>query len=78
LPHRRYASEADGRWISLPADLSVSVTTARGAAGANLARVAFFPDGSSTGGHVFLRRDDLSYDVAVDWLTGQTSVEAAQ
>jgi general secretion pathway protein H len=77
LPHRRYASEADGRWTALPADLSISVTTARDLSGnAQGARLVFYPDGSSTGGEILLRRDNQAYNVAVNWLTGQASVAA--
>jgi general secretion pathway protein H len=76
LPKRRYANEAQGGWIRFPDDLTVSVRTARDLTRGEDIRLVFFPDGSSTGGNVFLKRDNHSYNVAVDWLTGQTSVAA--
>jgi general secretion pathway protein H len=78
LPRRRYASEADGRWIALPDNLSLSVTTARDIGGrTEVPRLVFFPDGSSSGGKIQLRKDHQSYNVSVNWLTGEASMEAA-
>ncbi len=37
--------------------------------------VRFFPDGGSTGGRVTISRDRRRYDVRIDWLTGQVSVD---
>jgi len=36
--------------------------------------IRFFPDGTSTGGRVRLLRDDLAYEVAVDWFDGRVSI----
>lgn len=78
LPQRRYASEVDKRWIALPADLSLSVTTARDVGGrTEMPSLVFFPDGSSSGGKILLRKDNQSYNVSVNWLTGEASMAAA-
>lgn len=46
----------------------------RGGSGAGAAgEIVFFPDGSSTGGRVVLRRGDRVRVVAVEWLTGRVS-----
>lgn len=68
---------ADGPGVALPRGVAL---VARGAAeiadpapdgsGAAALRIAFFPDGSSTGGSVVLRRDGTAWHIAVDWLTG--------
>lgn len=77
LPRRRYASEVDRRWMLLPADLALSVTTARDADGrTETPQLIFFPDGSSSGGKILLRQDNRSYDVSVNWLTGEASIAA--
>jgi general secretion pathway protein H len=74
---RRYASEADDRWVALPPGLGVRVTSMRDPGGnAQRPRLVFFPDGSSTGGAILLKRDNAAFNVAVDWLTGEASVEA--
>jgi len=37
-------------------------------------RIRFFPDGSSTGGHVSLMDEQTEYRVNVDWLTGRVDI----
>ncbi|MFQ5565596.1 MAG: GspH/FimT family pseudopilin [Paracoccaceae bacterium] len=41
-------------------------------------RIRFFPDGTSTGGVVRLRRDARAYEVAVDWFDGRVSIDGSQ
>jgi len=41
-------------------------------------RIRFFPDGTSTGGAVRLRRDAHVYEVAVDWFDGRVSIDETQ
>jgi len=41
-------------------------------------RIRFFPDGTSTGGAVRLRRDARVYEVAVDWFDGRVSIDESQ
>lgn len=38
--------------------------------------IAFFPDGSSSGGQVALSQGRQSYIIAVDWLTGRAAIHA--
>jgi general secretion pathway protein H len=37
--------------------------------------IRFFPDGTSTGGHVVLSGGNASYKVTVDWLTGGVEIQ---
>ena len=37
--------------------------------------VRFFPDGGSTGGRITISMGERRYDVRIDWLTGQVSVD---
>jgi len=41
-------------------------------------RIRFFPDGTSTGGAVRLRRDARAYEVAVDWFDGRVSIDETE
>ena len=60
----------------LPANAAVQVTSAaEDATQAGVARIRFFPDGSSSGGHVVLSVPHHSVLVAVDWLTGAVTVD---
>ncbi|MFW6027396.1 MAG: GspH/FimT family pseudopilin [bacterium] len=68
------AQEADH---ALPEGVNIRVVTARGEASpdATLGAIRFFPDGTSTGGRVELRRESRRRAVRVDWLTGHVRVE---
>jgi general secretion pathway protein H len=59
----------------LPAQATLDVTAAKiGASQPGIARIGFFPDGSSSGGHITLSEPHLALRVNVDWLTGAVSV----
>lgn len=59
----------------LPRHMRLSVTSAaEDQLQGGLARIRFFPDGSSTGGHVILRRGAREWRINVAWLTGVVSV----
>ncbi|MDF3980386.1 GspH/FimT family pseudopilin [Luteibacter sp. PPL201] len=61
--------------VRLPKDMRVSITSAReDQANATTGRIRFFPDGSSTGGRITLKRGDREWHVNVAWLTGAVSV----
>jgi len=62
---------ADQRDVRLPKGLELSVTSAAGDQSAgDVARIRFFPDGSSTGGRITLRSGQREWHVNVSWLTG--------
>lgn len=67
---------ANGRSVRLPDGLAVSITSAKeDQVGPGVGRIRFFPDGSSTGGHVTLQQGQRRWQVNVAWLTGAVSVE---
>ena len=37
-------------------------------------RLSFYPDGSSNGARIVLRRPNVAYAIDIDWLTGQTAM----
>jgi general secretion pathway protein H len=66
---------ADGRTVALPAGMRVSITSAReDQPDAHTGRIRFFPDGSSTGGHIVLTRGARRWRIDVAWLTGAVGV----
>lgn len=67
---------APGRPVHvLPQGMQLAVTAAAEDQKDNhTARIRFFPDGSSTGGRVTLRRGAREWHVNVAWLTGAVSV----
>lgn len=68
---------ADQHDVRLPQGMKVSITSAQqDQANATTGRIRFFPDGSSTGGHITLQRERRQWLVNVSWLTGAVSVNA--
>ena len=59
----------------LPVGTSLRATSAaEDASRPGLARIRFFPDGSSTGGHIELARRQREVRIDVDWLTGAVAM----
>ncbi|WP_268761803.1 GspH/FimT family pseudopilin [Frateuria sp. Soil773] len=68
---------ADQRAVTLPKGMRLGITSAKeDQPNAYTGRIRFFPDGSSTGGHVTLQRGRRQWQVNVAWLTGAVSVVA--
>lgn len=66
---------AGGHEVKLPQGMRLSITSAREDQPDNhTGRIRFFPDGSSTGGHIVLQRGERRWQVNVAWLTGAVSV----
>lgn len=74
VEQRRY--RAPGRkWVELPRDMTMKLFTARSELEEEgVGRIRYFPDGSSTGGHIDLIHDDVTWRVQVMWLTGEVSI----
>lgn len=66
---------AGGKQVALPKGMRLSITSAReDQPDKHTGRIRFFPDGSSTGGHIVLQRGERRWQVNVAWLTGAISV----
>lgn len=64
-----------GAPVRLPSGMRIAITSAKeDQVNATTGRIRFFPDGSSTGGHVTLQRERREWQVNVSWLTGAISV----
>jgi general secretion pathway protein H len=58
--------------VELPRQLELKLlTAAQEQVGDGIGQIRFFPDGSSTGGHVELILDDAHWRIDVGWLTGE-------
>lgn len=69
---------AGGHTTALPKGMRVSITSAReDQPDGHTGRIRFFPDGSSTGGHIVLQRGARHWRVNVAWLTGAVTVVAS-
>ena len=66
---------ARGKTVVLPPGMRVSITSAReDAPDDHTGRIRFFPDGSSTGGHIVVQRGQRRWRIDVAWLTGAVAV----
>lgn len=73
---RTYGVAGIGAPQPLPADVDVSVTTARAhIREAKEAQLVFFSDGSSSGGTIRLTNQRQSIAIGVEWLTGAVHIE---
>lgn len=70
-----YRIEPGGRAGNLPAGISVELEVAATLRGEHSGAIRFFPDGTSTGGLVGLRRGGRQFTVGVNWLTGRVLIE---
>ncbi len=69
--------QAPGRpLIELPEGLDMKLlTAAKEQTGDSKGLIRFFPDGSSSGGRVTLKRQDHEWRVEIAWLTGEVRME---
>jgi len=61
--------------VALGPDIDLTVTGAqRQLAGDAVLRIAFFPDGSSSGGVIRIEREQEQYEISVIWISGKITV----
>lgn len=73
----RYGIQGDHRGGTLPDGIDIELVAAEDEMQSErVGAIRFFPDGSSTGGRVILKRDDggAGWQVGVNWLTGRILV----
>ena len=71
LAQHRFGVSGDARVVALPEGLALKLYTAQAELQeGNTGNIRFFPDGSSTGGHIVVSGPKLAYRINVDWLTG--------
>ncbi len=64
--------------VALPKDMTLQLTTATTEqTGENSGGIRFFPDGSSTGGHVSVLQGQREWRINVAWLTGEIALDPA-
>ncbi len=72
IEQHRYRIQGDHRGGSLPGGLDLELVAAeQEMQSEGVGAIRFYPDGSSTGGRVILKRGDAGYQVGVNWLTGR-------
>ena len=68
-------SSPQRKHVALPKGMKLSITSAlEDRPDDHTGRIRFFPDGSSTGGHIILAAGQRQWRINVSWLTGQVAV----
>lgn len=74
LASRRFGLKGKANVTEFPRDTEIQLVTANTLITGKTGTIRFHSDGSSTGGRVTLSRNGLSYQVDVEWLTGNVTV----
>ena len=70
-----YRREGQAAPRAIDSDIELKLLTATTQVdGEGVGRIRFFPDGTSTGGQITLARDDDTYYILVDWLSGRVQI----
>lgn len=76
LDARTLARNKDKTLYTLPSSIQLSLTTADDLIAEHQGGIAFFANGSATGGTVVLSDGDLTRRIAINWLTGAIVISA--
>lgn len=77
LDKKSYTAPGKGA-VKLPDGMDLRLTTAdTEVTGGNAGGIRFFPDGSSTGGHIAVLQGQREWRVNVAWLTGEIALDEA-
>jgi general secretion pathway protein H len=77
LNENTYTVSDRDKVFTIPETIAVTVVTAQDEIeGKGLANFRFFPDGSSSGGRIKLERNSATWQIDINWLTGQIELES--
>jgi general secretion pathway protein H len=76
LNENNYTVNNRDKVYTIPETIKVTIVTAQSQmTGQNQGSIRFFGDGSSTGGRVSLNRGESTWQIDINWLTGQIELE---
>lgn len=78
LTQNSYTLTGQTKVHSIATDIDVTVSTAKEDLSDGVAKLRFFPDGSSIGGRITLKKNKLSQEININWLTGQVSINLGE
>lgn len=74
LDQNSYVLTGQPKIYHLPENIEVTISTAKEDLHDGIAKLRFFPDGSSIGGRVTLEKNNLSQEININWLTGHVTL----
>lgn len=75
LTDNTYVLVGQNKTYNIPEDIDVTVKTAQNELDDGVAKLRFFPDGSSIGGRITLEKNKHSEEININWLTGHVNIE---
>ena len=76
LEENSYTLSNRDKVYEIPQAVDVTVVTAQSElTGRGQGSIRFFPDGSTTGGRITLERNNIKWQIDINWLTGQIELE---
>jgi general secretion pathway protein H len=76
LNENTYTVSGRDKVFTIPDTIALTVVTAQDEMeGEGLAKIRFFPDGSSSGGRIKLEKNSVNWQIDINWLTGQIELE---
>ena len=75
LAENTYTVSSRDRIYSIPKAIDVTVVTAQSELTEGSASIRFFADGSSTGGRITLELGKATWQIDINWLTGQIELD---
>jgi general secretion pathway protein H len=76
LNENTYTVSDRDKVFTIPETIALTVVTAQDEmAGKGLANIRFFPDGSASGGRIKLEKNAVTWQIDINWLTGQITLE---
>lgn len=76
LTENTYTVSGREKLYTIPKAIDVTIVTAQSElTGEGLGNIRFFADGSSTGGRITLERANTTWQIDINWLTGQIELE---
>ncbi|MDD5114033.1 MAG: GspH/FimT family pseudopilin [Methylobacter sp.] len=77
LSENSYTVSGRDKSYQIPENIDISVVTGQDeVVGDGVARIRFFPDGSSIGGRISLEKGNVGWQIDVNWLTGASELNA--
>ncbi|GDX85490.1 type II secretion system protein GspH [Methylococcaceae bacterium] len=74
LSNNSYSLTGQKKIYTLPENIDVTINTAKEELHDGVAKLRFFPDGSSIGGRVTLEKKSHVQEININWLTGHVTL----
>jgi general secretion pathway protein H len=75
LSENSYTLTGQNKLYHVDENIDVTISTAKEDLNDGVAKLRFFPDGSSIGGRITIEKNHHTQEININWLTGHVSIE---